>query len=102
MAAPDYQEFANQPNARYPWQYRDLRRSHDPDLRKSAKRCAITTPENQHESGTSCLGRHKSALGGRNCRWHRLINTDAALVIPVRLRGLRGRVFGAFVDHLVD
>jgi len=46
MVAPDYQEFANRPTGRYPWQYRDLRRSHEPNLRKSAKRCAIVTLPN--------------------------------------------------------
>jgi len=43
MVAPDYQEFANRPDIRCPWQYRDLRHSHDLKLRKWAERCAITT-----------------------------------------------------------
>jgi len=54
MVAPDYQEFANRSNTRYPWQYRDLRHSHGREMAKSAKRCAITTLPNQHESGTFC------------------------------------------------
>jgi len=57
MVAPDYQEFANRPDNQFSWQYRDLRRWHEVNLRKSAERCAITTPPNQHESGTFRLSR---------------------------------------------
>jgi len=57
MVAPDYQEFANRAAVRYPWQYRDLRAWHAPNLPKSARRCAIATLPDQHESGTFRLGR---------------------------------------------
>jgi len=66
MVAPDYQEFANLPNIRYPWQYRDLPGSHEPNLAKSAKRCAIVTLPNQHESGTfsPCEGMEVPSAAG--------------------------------------
>jgi len=52
MLTPDYQEFANRGRNGYPWQYRDLWRSHGEKFTKSTERCATATPQNQHESGT--------------------------------------------------
>jgi len=54
MVTADYQEFANRTKLRYPWQYRDLQHAGERQIWKSAKRCAIVTPPNQHESRTSC------------------------------------------------
>jgi len=52
MLTPDYQEFANRGRIGYPWQYRDLWRSHGEKLTKSTERCATATQQNRHESGT--------------------------------------------------
>jgi len=52
MLTPDYQEFANRGRIGYPWQYRDLWRSHGEKFTKSTERCGIATPQNRDESGT--------------------------------------------------
>jgi len=71
MLTPDYQEFANRGRIGYPWQYRDLWRSHGEKLTKSTERCATATQQNRHESGTFCpCGGMDRPLAAVFCRFN--------------------------------
>jgi len=59
MVAPDYQEFANRPDNRYPWQYRDLPAWHAQN-RQNRTSVARLPRRWEHESGTFCPRTGKS------------------------------------------
>src|SRR6266702_4117802 len=101
MVTADYQEFANRTTLRCPRQYRDLQHARERQIRKSAKRCAIATPPNQHESGTSCpkRGGKETPLAAKTAVTA-MVNANQPLR-TVMLRGFRRGLFRALVDHLV-
>src|SRR6266481_9080807 len=78
-----------------------LRHAGERQLWKSAKRCAIVTPPNRHESGTS-----DPKTAAKRRRWRlkllaaAMVNANHLLRTAV-LRGLRRGLFRALVDHLV-